>query len=302
MTLSLRTISEHRSFEAVCLGLLDARSYLQQKDGELRPVLITFACMAQEFKPFVANILERRMLELHYYAHATRPEHAPLSVMKSAGYDFATQVVPGREGHDEEGNPTKAPDKMIGTFYLARAFSLEPANPDDEMCEFIMLPTREQLETNAARLDNRAIVTHLLRTGRSDLPATWLRYFGALSCLWAGYVDRRVHAPIIQEPAFFAHALYDAMKAGLVEASTEIDVTAPMDTRGRGYSYYETKPFPPTTNRLRSYNLEALGFALPALQCCATEEQMQGLLAEAIKSYSTVMSVNSGAIELPEGI
>lgn len=300
MTFTLRTLSTHRSFEAVCLGIVDARTFVQQKDGELRPALITFACNAQVFKPFVANIYERRTIELDY--GSVRRETLPVSLLKSAGYELAVQVVPGREGRDEEGNPTKAPDKMIGTFYVPRAFALEPSSVEDETCEFVMLPTREQLEANAASLDNKAIVTHLFRTGRTELPTEWLRYFGALACLWAGYVDRRVHAPIIQEPAFFAHALYGAMKAGYVEAATPISEGSPGDVRRYGYSYYEKQRFPRESTTLRTFGLEALGYAAYALHCRATEQQMQGLLAESIKSYSTSIAAVTGTINLPEGL
>lgn len=284
MPLALRTLSEHRSFEAACLGIVDSRPFMPHKDDELRPVMLTFACSSQLFRPFLANIWEKRPLELHYY-QGTRLERVPVTLLKSAGYSLAQQVVG---------------DSIVGTFYLTNAFTLEPPNTEDERCDFIMLPTREQLEDNAKRLDNRAIITHLHRTGRTQLPAEMMRYFGALACLWAGYVDRRVHAPMIQEPAFFAQAFYDALKHGLASVSKELSEDNPV-ARSSGYSWRRDDTFPPERDDLKCYGLEALGYAMPAVMNFATEERMQALLADSLKSYSAVTTFASGAA-LPEDL
>lgn len=287
MTLAIRSVSDHRSFEAACLGLVLSSAFMPCTDKELRPTLVTFACSSQVFRPFVANIWEKRDLELlHPKGSHGGTEAIPFGLLKSAGYELSQQVVG---------------DSIVGTFYLPQAFHLEPPNTETGRCDFIMLPTREQLETNAAALDNKAIVMYLLRLGRSKVPATMLRYFGALACLWAGYVDRRVHAPMIQEPAFYALAFYDAMTAGFVNISTELDETNPNARYHSSHYGWRDAPFPPAQG-LRCHGLEALGYAMPALVTAATEEQMQGLLAETIKSYSAATAAANDKIELPEGL
>ena len=286
MTLSLHTLSEHRSFSSVCLGLVESKPFLSVPDKEIRPVMLTFACNAQVYRPFTANIAESRGLALRYYKGGTPAEAIKVTLLRSAGYDLAVQAVPGRQYKDLEGNPVVEPDKMIGTYYLASAFALEPSAAETERCDFLMLPTALQLAANSARLDNKAIVTHLVRTGKDEVPADMLGNFGALACLWAGYVDRRVAAPIIQEPAFFAHAFYDAIKAGFVTTSQIIDPADPLYRGSYGMGWGGKRDFLEAKWSTCTYGLGDLGFHPRVYTCNASCDQMQGLLAASIKSYS----------------
>lgn len=302
MSLSLHTTTEHRSFEAACLGAIDSRPFLPCKDGELRPVLITFACNAQVFRPFMANVYERRPLELRYLRGGARSEPLPVVMLKSAGYELTQQLVPGREYRDESGHPVKEPDRIVGTYYTPNAFTLEAPNAETERCDFIMVPTAAQLADNVARLDNKAIVTHLMRTNRSAVPADMWRSFGALACLWAGYVDRRAHAPMIQEPAFFAHAFYDAIAAGVCKLADKIDPTNP-DYRSSGGGMWGRKDFPEVTAQTRTYGLDRLGFHDQVFINFASEADMQTILARSIQSYSAaVAGACADTVELPEGL
>lgn len=299
MTLSLHTLSEHRSFSAVCLGLVESRPFMGCPKEEIRPVMLTFACNAQVYRPFTANIAESRALELR--TDGTRHHSVKVGLLRSAGYELAAQMVAGRQYKDLDGNPVVEPDKMIGTYYLASAFALEPPATESERCDFLMLPTALQLAANSARLDNKAIVSHLMRVGKGEVPADMLYNFGALACLWAGYVDRRVAAPIIQEPAFFAHALYDAIKAGLVTTSQEIDPSRP-EYRGSYSGGWgdRDRDFLKKQWSTCTYGIGDLGFHPRIYVCNASCEQMQNLLADSIKSYSTATAAAATTYSLPE--
>ena len=302
MSLSLHTLSEHRSFSSVCLGLVESRPFMACPKEEIRPVLLTFACNAQVYRPFTANIAESRELEIRSDGGRNN-KPVKVGLLRSAGYDLAPQMVPGRQYKDLDGNPVVEPDKMIGTYYLASAFALEPPATESERCDFLMLPTALQLAANSARLDNKAIVSHLMRVGKGDVPADMLYNFGALACLWAGYVDRRVAAPIIQEPAFFAHALYDAIKAGLVTTSQEIDESRP-DYRGSysgGWGHTD-REFLKKQWSTCAFGLGDLGFHPRVYVCNASCEQMQNLLADSIKSYSTATAAAATTYSLPEAL
>jgi len=269
---------------------------------EIRPVMLTFACNAQVYRPFTANIAESRELEI-------RPEGGrqnkptKVTMLRSAGYELAAQMVAGRQYKDLDGNPVVEPDKMIGTYYLASAFALEPSATESERCDFLMLPIALQLAANSARLDNKAIVSHLMRVGKGEVPADMLYNFGALACLWAGYVDRRVAAPIIQEPAFFAHALYDAIKAGLVTTSQEIDASRP-EYRGSYSGGWgdRDREFLKKQWSTCTYGIGDLGFHPRVYVCNASCEQMQNLLADSIKSYSTATAAAATTYSLPEAV
>jgi len=298
MTLSLHTLSEHRSFSAVCLGLVESRPFMGCPKEEIRPVMLTFACNAQVYRPFTANIAESRALELR--TDGTRHHSVKVGLLRSAGYELAAQVVAGRQYKDLDGNPVVEPDKVIGTYYLPGAFALEPPATESERCDFLMLPTALQLAANSARLDNKSIVSHLQRVGKEEVPAKMLGAFGALACLWAGYVDRRVAAPIIQEPAFFAHALYDAIKDGLVTTSENIDPSRP-DYRGSYSGWGSTdRDFLKKQWSTCAYGLGELGFHHRIFVCSASCEQMQHLLADSIKSYSTAVASAATTYSLPE--
>lgn len=274
MNHALRTSRSGRVFTAECLGYITEHAHLfidrSPTKGLTRPVLLIFACPTTTFRPFTANVAMGEPL---------MEDGKGFEIMRRAGYKLYPQEIG---------------DVTVGTYLLEEAFELEPRNPFPEADEeaetaggkesgekvekkpaprpvrFFFMPDRASLEANTAALDVKVIVAHLLRVFPSarlpySLESPLLRHIPALALLWAAYVDRRVNAPIIQEPEFIAQAFCAAAAAGHV---TEV--------HGPG--------------------LDKLGFG-PAWVCATSDLGLRGLLAQQIELYQTVKTQGYDAIK-----
>lgn len=290
-----------RTFEATVLAVVTdgASAFIDQPKKNERPVFFTFVCGAGTFRPFVANIASGEpLVKLDDYR---RPEDKRFEFPRSIPYRLLTQEVEWTDADGEGGERTTK--LVIGTYVLESAFELDPRNPfhedasetgkaNDPKLEdknakpqprpvrFYMMPARADLETNTATLDVRKIMMHVFKmTGagkyRGKLPfelkSPMLKHLPALALLWSAYVDRRINAPIIQEPEFIAQAFCAAVDARMIT-----QVQAP--------------------------GVEALGYVAPWL-CRTDDVQLRALLAQEIELYQKVKSYPlDTSSDLPEDL
>ena len=285
-----------RTFEATALAVITdgASAFIDQPKKNERPVFFTFVCGAGTFRPFTANIASGE--PVHRLDEYHRPLSRCFEFPRSVPYRLLTQEVEWTDCDGEGGERTTK--LVVGTYVLESAFELDPRNPFHEDASetvkandpkpedkdakpedkdakpqprpvrFYMMPAREDIEANTATLDVRAIMTHVFKmTGactkyRGKLPleltSPMLKHLPALALLWSAYVDRRINAPIIQEPEFIAQAFCAAADAGMVT-----QVSAP--------------------------GVEALGHVPPWL-CLTNDQQLRSLLAREIELYQQVKS------------
>jgi hypothetical protein len=97
------------------------------------------------------------------------------------------------------------------------------------------------------------------------------------------------------------NALYDAIKAGLVTTSQEFDASRPeyRGTYSGGWGDRD-REFLKKQWSTCTYGIGDLGFHPRVYVCNASCEQMQNLLADSIKSYSTATAAAATTYSLPE--
>lgn len=283
-----------RTFEATALAVVTdgAAAFIEQGKKTERPVFFAFVCGAGTFRPFVANIASGE--QVHRLDAYSRPEDTRFEFPRSVPYRLLSQEIEWTEG-DGEGN-LRTTKLVLGTYVLESAFELDPRNPFHEDAsetgkandpkeekpqprpvQFYMMPARADLEANTAALDVRSIMAHVFKmTGagqyRGKLPvelkSPMLKHLPALALLWSAYVDRRINAPIIQEPEFITQAFCAAVEARMVTA-----VLGP--------------------------GVESLGYVSPWL-CNTTDLALRTLLAREIDLYQQVKASREAPTPIPE--
>lgn len=235
----IQTSRPNKVFQATCLGYIDefSRDYIDRspKKDAVRPVLFKFACSSAIYRPFTANIaLGEPICRVDGYRRDETFE-----LMRKVPYKLYAQelgditvgtylleepfeIEPRNPFHEEAAKPSERPkvaEEPLATQEPPAETEEEAADvpPEPRSVRFCLLPSQADLEANTAALDVKMIMSHVLHVSTSlDPKHKLLKYLPAYALLWAGYVDRRINAPIIQEPDFITQAFVSAIHHGLV--------------------------------------------------------------------------------------
>lgn len=254
-TLTIETAEgkKGRSFSAELLCFVTADHLWdggRTNSSALRPVVMVIAGSDAQMGPFVANLRGgRKAVESSSYR--SRGDRR-FELLRSAGYAFAWQ---------------RFPEGAVVTAYLPDLIRLDPGMVNPAGAKFLLLPAKEWVGAELARIDVDGLVAHAdavgLIGGRWGVSAEEARDFAPLASLFVAYLDRRVRAPIVADARFHMQVLLACIERGYAVYVGQRD-------RGRV--------------GMAAERFDECGFGLPiAFQ--AKQEQIDTLLAEQVQTY-----------------
>lgn len=270
-----------RSFEATLLGHITADVLWEggrTDTKKVRPVWTQLATSEGACRPFVANL---KMGRTAYSPGSNyRDSTEEFEFLKTAGYQYLTQRVPG-------GNTI--------TIFMPDLFRADPGMVDPAGVSFCLLPTTAWLAEQTKHIDMPSVLSHAQklyeprhlgievyrRWNEPHDPGEEIRLREALlqkliplSTLFALYLDRRTHCPIVPDVRFQLQMLVSALSQGLAWLP------------GSGYS----KEWGKASGAGYKTELdERLGFA-EGVACKASHESIEGLLSIEIERYFTAIA------------
>lgn len=189
-----------RSFGATCLGIITANGLSDKAGNTIRPVWALFAGTETELKPFIANLRLGHKASPHNHRGG---DDNRLEFLKGARYQAFWQ---------------KEAEGAVVTIHHPELFRLDPGMTDPEGLRFILLvpedwaASQEGLEPSAVEyvqeLKNWLDWQHKLTQEQLEalVPTAYL---------FAAYLDRRTHMPLITDGRFYLQILVSALNCGI---------------------------------------------------------------------------------------
>lgn len=243
-----------RTFHSLLLASVEADLLWSGAQSEnMRPVWAMFAGSQHELRAFMANLASGRFAVVDYNGYRPRKQDR-VEFLRSAGYQTIWQ-------REDEG--------CVATIFLPDVFKLDPGMVDPDGIGFVLLPTRQWCEQQ--RVDVTRLAKHLARC-EFDLPAEWTAQWGAISYLFAAYLDRRTKCPLVSDGRFYAQLMAACLQNKLASFGAR-NRYAYEDEFGvhASLQYYET-------------DIESVGLH-PGLVFRATHATFEELLATEVERF-----------------
>lgn len=189
-----------RSFGAMCLGIITADVLMPDNTGKstTRPVWALFGGSETELKPFMANLRLGRKAKLDKGYTSRGGER--LEILKSSQFQMHWQ---------------KEPEGAMVTIHHSELFKLDPGMTDPVDIRFILLVPEDWAEAQTSDLDLQAVdyVMGLreFEDRQYSLTQEKLEALLPTAYLFAAYVDRRTHMPLITDGRFYLQLLCSAL-------------------------------------------------------------------------------------------
>ncbi len=190
-----------RSFTATCLGIITANGLFPESGGKtIRPVWAVFAGSETSLKPFIANLRTGRKASNRM---GRQSDSDRLEFIKSSQFHVHWQ---------------KEPSGTLVTIHHPELFKLDPGMTDPEQVRFVLVVPEDWASAQEG-LDPFAVdyVLGLQEFPCWECPLTKNELTRLLptAYLFAAYLDRRTHMPLITDGRFYLQILCSALKKGV---------------------------------------------------------------------------------------
>lgn len=258
-----------RSFSASLLAFATADGLWEggrTESNATRPVFLAYAASEGESAPFLANLRLGRRAKMASSGYRRKDPY--IELLRSAEYVFSTQRF--REG-------------VVVTAYLQELFRVDPGMVDPATVQFVILPPKERILTEAKSFDLASVFSHVRKLGfvsskEYDTFPSGMRKPSEgevlallpLSSLFAVFLDRRTRAPLIPDPRFHAQLLLTCLALGYASTSCE-------------HTYRTDFGKNPSLGFLES-TVENVNLS-PGVAFKATHDKLEPVLAETVSTY-----------------